>query len=261
MAQVSDSTSSIQEAIGALQSKGPRSNKPVEDAENGRSDRLDQRKESNNGRQARQTEDRVLISPEAQNQTRESQVVEGTRNGDNLQPPSEQRASERGASQRLTDQNGTNTPGTRNYEGGGDQVQAQSIPPNNTQEINAQRTRTESREEAATRDQITSEARSNQSSEVPLRDLQNKDETLIEPKKLSKSAEEIEGPRERAEAAKETVFDIPSQRIIQEVEPSFTQTARTANINVRDDQTESDRQPPSPTSVQTETGQNVDDLI
>jgi hypothetical protein len=266
MAQVSESTSSIQEAVRSLQSQSPRQSEQVqpdrgETAENGRSERLDQQKESNSASQARQSEDRVLISRDGQNQTRESRVEEGARNVDNLRPPSEQRANERGAAQKLRDQNEVTPSGTRNYEGGVEQSQPEEPPENNTQEVNPQRSRTESREQAASRDSVTNEASDNKNSEVKPRELQDRDETLIEPKKLSKSAEEIEGPRERAEAAKETVFDIPSQRIIEKVEPGETAQAKFANNSSRSDQAGSNQQPPNPASVQTETGQNIDDLI
>jgi hypothetical protein len=268
MAQVSDSTTSLQETIGALQSKSPRQNQPVspdsgETAENGRSNRLDTQKESNNTRQARQTEDRVQISSEAQQQTRESRVEEGARNVDNLRPPSEQRESERGAAQRLSDQNQTPPSGTRSNEGGGNQVQPESPSGNGGQEANAQRNRTESREQAQVRDQIKEDAADRTKSETRLREFQTKDEIQIEPQKVSQSVEEIAGQRERAEAAKETVFETPSQRIIQEEAPadSGSEQTRSAENNARSDQARSNRQPPSPTSVQTETGQNVDDLI
>ncbi len=266
MAQVSESTNNIQEAVRSYSSPGPRQNEQVppdtgEAAENGRSDRIDQQKVNDSASTAEPTPDRVQLSREAQSQTRETRVEEGARNVDNLRPPSEQRANERGASQRLNDQNEVNTPGTRNYEGGVDRTQPEAPSGNGAQEVNVERRRTESRQEAEVRDQTKTQARNNQNSEAQVRESSNEDETLVEPRKLSKSAEEIEGPRERAEAAKETVFEIPSQRIIEEVEPGETGQAKFANDNVRSDEAGSTRQPPSPSSVQTETGQNVDNLI
>lgn len=262
MAQVSESTTSLQEAARALQSQSPRQNEPApadsrETAENGRSDRQAQTEENNAASQTRQTEDRVVISREAVTENRATRADTGARNVDNLRPPSEQRSNERGASQRLTDQAEVTSSGTRINEGQGDPIQLETTPGNNTPEVNTQRNRSENIEPG---EEV--KVSGNQNTETPLREFQNENETLVEPRKLSKSAEEIEGPREKAEAAKQTVFEIPSQRIIEEVEPSSnTQNARTANINVREDQPESDRQSPSPSSVQTETGQNVDDLI
>lgn len=256
MAQVSESTTGIQEAVRSLQSQNPRQYDQAdsgETAENGRSDRIDTQKANDSSGQTQQTQDRVQISTEAQSQTREIRVQEGARNIDNLRPPSEQRANERGASQRLTDQNEVNPSGTRNNEGGEVRTQSETPAGNSAQETNAERGRTEPRQEVEVRD--------NQNLEAPVRESSNKDETFIEPRKLSKSAEEIEGPRERAESAKETVFDIPTQRIIEKVEPGETGQAKFASDNARSEQAGSTRQPPSPSSVQTETGQNVDDLI
>ena len=78
---------------------------------------------------------------------------------------------------------------------------------------------------------------------------------------MSESVKEIEGQRERAADAKETVFETPSQRIIQKDDSSQSQPTRSAENNARNEETESNQQSPSPSSVQTETGQNVDDLI
>ena len=265
MAQVSDPSSNIQQAIGSLQSRNPRQNQQVEGkeaAEKGRSNRLDQQKESNEAQQVRQTEDRVLISRETQEPNRETRVDQGKRNVDNLRPPTEQRVNERGAAQRLNDRNEVNSLETRNNEGGVQQTQPEDSPGNTGQEVNAERNRTVSREEAEIRDQIRKEAADRKSPEIQLREFQNKDEIRIEPKNVAKSVEEVEGQRERAETARESVFETPSQRIIQEEAPAGgTERVRSAENNARADQTGSDRQPPSPTSVQTETGQNIDDLI
>jgi hypothetical protein len=131
--------------------------------------------------------------------------------------------------------------------------------------VNTQRDRIETiepGEEVKVSEQSRNDVSGDQSADTPLGQFRNGNDTLIEPRRLSKSAEEVEGPREKADAAKQTIFEIPSQRIIEEVEPSSNQqSARTANINAREDPTVSDRQSPSPSSVQTETGQNVDDLI
>jgi len=257
MPHVSESTTSLREAIGPAQSQSPGQNQRVspdggEAAENGRSKRLDQSKESTDARQVRQTEDRVLISREAQEQTRDSRVDEGKKNVDNQRPQSEQRTNERGAAQKLNDQNEVSSSGVRNSE---------STSGNNGQEVNVERNRSDSREAAETSDQIKKEAADRKNPETRLREFQNKDEIRIEPKNVSKSIEEVEGSRKRAEAAQETVFETPSQRVIQEVKPGETDRARSATSNVRADQSGSNRQPPSPASVQTETGQNVDDLI
>lgn len=267
MAQVSDSSTSLQETIGALQSQSPRKNQPVspdagETAENGRSNRLNTQKESTDASQTRQAEDRVQISSEAQQQTRESRVEEGARNVDNLRPPSEQRESERGAAQRLSDQNQTPPSGTRSNESGDNQVRLDS-PSASGQEVNTQRNRTESREQAEVRDQIKEEAADRAKSETRLREFQTKDEIQIEPQRVSQSVDEIANQREKAETAKETVFETPSQRIIQEEAPadSGSEQTRSAENNSRSDQARSNRPTPSPTNVQTETGQNVDDLI
>jgi hypothetical protein len=132
MAQVSESTTSLQEAARALQSQSPSQNQPApqdrgETAENGRSDRLAQTEENNAASQARQTEDRVVISREAVTENRATRADTGARNVDNLQAPSEQRANERGAAQRLTDQSEVAPSGTQINEGPGAQAQGNSI--------------------------------------------------------------------------------------------------------------------------------------
>jgi len=261
MAQVSDSTSGIPEAIRASQSRSSRQNQQIEGkkaAEKSRSYRVDQQKKSDEAQQVRQTEDKVLISRETQEPTRESRVDEGKRNVDNLRPQTEQRTNERGAAQKLNDQN---SPGVRSYEGGNERIQLENSPGITGQDVKAERNRTESREAAETTDPFKKEAADRKSAEVQLREFQNKDEIKIEPKNVTKAVEEVEYSRERAKAARETVFETPSQRIIQEEASASTEGIRLEKNNARADQAQSDQQPPNPTSVQTETGQNVDDLI
>lgn len=239
MAQVSESTPSLQEAARSLQSQSSRQNEQVtQDREEAST--------SNSRSQARQTEDRVVISREAQTEN------------------SATRTEERGAAQRLNDSNKTTLSRTRDYEGQGDRVQTESTRGNNIQETSTQRNRSESREATEVRDLIKSEASRNKNAEVQLREFQNQDknELRIGPKKVSQSIDEIKGQREKSDKAQEVVFETPSQRIIQKNEPGGAeQAARLANNNARSAQAEGSSQPPSPTSVQTETGQNVDDLI
>ena len=64
MAQVSDSTAGIQEAVRSLQ---PQNTQQSEQAT----------QESNSQNQARQAEDKVVISPEAKTETRETRKPEG----------------------------------------------------------------------------------------------------------------------------------------------------------------------------------------
>jgi len=239
MAQISETTTSLQEAARSLQSQGPRQNEQGTQARG-------ETEKSNSRSQARQTEDRVVISREA------------------LAENSAARTEERGAAQRLKDLDKTTLSGTRDDEGSSDRVQTESTPGNNIQETNTQRNRTESRDATEVRDLIKSDARKNKNAEVQLREFQNQDKTelRIGPKKVSQSVDEIKGQRERSDKAQEVVFKTPSQRIIQKNESGGTeQAARLANNNARSAQAGSDNQPPSPTSVQTKTGQNVDDLI
>jgi len=268
MAQVSESTSGIQEAVRSLQPQSPRQNEQTtrdsaETSQNARTDRQDQRTESNQASQARQTEDRVVISQEALTENRETRTDEGKRNVDNLRPPSEQRANERGSRQRLTDLNETTPSGTPNLESESDPVPSAGASQNSAQEVNTQRNRTASREQAQVRDPIQNETRDNRNAEVQLREFQNQNtnEVRIEPRQVSESVDEISGQRERAADAREVVFETPSQRIIEEVEPSETGQAESPDNNARSEQTANTRQSASPVSAQTETGQNVDDLI
>ena len=257
MAQVSDSTASPQEALGSPQSRNPIQNRQIspdsgKTAENGRTNRLAQLKESNDAQQVRQAEDRVLISREAQDQNRKSRVDEGTGNRDNPRPATEQR---------VNDLNSVDASGGRNNKQGIDRTQSQNITENNRQEVNAQRNRIESRKTSETRDQIKKEAVDRKNPEVQLREFQNRDKIRIEPKKVAKSVEEVEFKREREKAARETLFETPSQRIIQKTPPSTTEQSLSAGNNVRNDRAGNNQQPPRPVSVQTETGQNVDNLI
>ncbi len=238
MAQVSESTTSLQEAARSLQSQSPRQNEEV-------TQNREKARESNSQSEARQTEDRVVISREA-------------RTGN-----STARTEERGAAQRLNDLDKTAVSGTRDDEGSSDRARLENTSGNNIQETSTQRNRTESRDATEVRDLIKSEARRNKNSEVQLREFQNQDKNEIQigPKKVSQSIEEIKGQRERSEASREVVFETPSQKIIQEVAPAKAEQVRSQDKIARSDQTASNSQPSSPSSVQTETGQNVDDLI
>ena len=235
MAQVSESNTSLQEAARSLQSQSPRKTEQVtQDREKA--------SENNSRSQTRQTEDRVVISREAQTEN------------------SATRTDERGAAQRLNDSNKR----TRDDEGSGDRVQLENTQGNNIQETSTQRNRSESREATEVRNPIENEASRNKNAEVQLREFQNQDKNELEigPKRVSQSIEEIKGQRERADKAQEVVFETPSQKVIQKDEPGGAeQAARLANNNARSAQAGGDSQPSSPTSVQTETGQNIDDLI
>ena len=235
MAQVSESNTSLQEAARSLQSQSPRKTEQVtQDREKA--------SENNSRSQTRQTEDRVVISREAQTEN------------------SPTRTDEQGAAQRLNDSNKR----TRDDEGSGDRVQLENTQGNNIQETSTQRNRSESREATEVRNPIENEASRNKNAEVQLREFQNQDKNELEigPKRVSQSIEEIKGQRERADKAQEVVFETPSQKVIQKDEPGGAeQAARLANNNARSAQAGGDSQPSSPTSVQTETGQNIDDLI
>jgi hypothetical protein len=115
-----------------------------------------------------------------------------------------------------------------------------------------------------TNNRIKEDARNNKNAEVQLRKFQNQNtsEVRIDPRKVSESVEEVQQQREQSAKARETVFEAPSQRIIEEGGSSETSQARSAENNVRSNEgTESNRPAQSPSSVQTETGQNVDDVI
>ncbi len=190
MEPVNDSTVSSQGAARSIQSLSPKQNEQA-------TQKTDETAESNSASQARRPEDKVVISPEAKTETRETQKPEG-------------------------------------------QGRA---------EVN---------------NRIKEEARDNKNAEVQLRKFQNQDtnEVRIDPRKVSESVEAVQQQREQSAKAKETVFEAPSQRIIKEDGSSETRQARSAENNVRNNEgTESNRPTSSPSSVQTETGQNVDDLI
>lgn len=183
MAQVSDSTAGVQEAVRSLQPQSDLQNKPTA-------------QESNSPNPSRPAEDKVVISPEAKTETKEARKPEG-------------------------------------------------------------------QEQIETNSRIKEEARENKNAEVQLRKFQNQntDEVRIDPRKVSESVEEVQQQREQSAKAKETVFEAPSQRIIKEDGSSVTRQARSAENNVRTGGAENSQQTPSPSSVQTETGQNVDDVI
>ena len=199
MAQVSESTNSLQETLRSLQSQNPNQN------EQAAQDR-ELTSQSNSQNQARQTTDRVVISREAQTENSLS---------------------------------------------------------NNIQETNTQRNRSESREASEVRDLAKNEASRNKNAEVQLREFQNQDKTELKvgPKQVSQSVDEIKVQRARAQKAREVVFEAPSQKIIQEVEPGQSEQARSQDKIVVSVRTTSEAQPASPASVQTGTGQNIDDVI
>ncbi|VAX28273.1 hypothetical protein MNBD_NITROSPINAE05-591 [hydrothermal vent metagenome] len=199
MAQVSNSTDGIQEAVRSLQ---PQNSRQSEQA----TQRSSEQAESNSQSQTRQTEDRVVISQEALTENREARSSAGE---------------------------------------------------------NTQRNRTETQGNAEVNSRIKEAARENNNAEAQLRKFQdqNNNKVRIEPRKVSESVDEIKGQRERAASAKETVFETPSQRIIQEDDSAQTRPARSSENNARTEGAESNRQTPSPASVQTQTGQNVDDVI
>lgn len=258
MEHVSEPTASPANALGPLQTRGPRQNQK-EDEDYSKSTRIETQDQGKDDRQVRQKEDRVQISREAQDQGRESRVDEGKRNEDNLRPPKEQIENERGAAQKLSDLKNSNGRGERDYDES--DVQVESEDPSETRNNRAEETRAQSSETEKTSNEIEKEASDRKNAEVQLREFQNKDEIRIEPKNVSKSVDEIEYQREKAEAAKEPVLEAPSQRIIQAETGTGSESARSARDSVKNDQEGSNKKTPNPVSVQTETGQNVDDLI
>jgi hypothetical protein len=199
MAQVSDSTNGIQEAVKSLQPQNSRQSEQATQRSSGQA-------ESNSQSQTRQTEDRVVISQEALTENKE----------------------------------------TRNAPSG-----------------NSQSSRTEAQGNTEVNSRIKETARENKNAEAQLRKFQdqNDNKVRIEPRKVSESVEEVKGQREKAASAKETIFETPSQRVIQEDGSSQTRQARSSENNVRSGGAESSQKAPSQASVQTETGQNVDDVI
>lgn len=119
--------------------------------------------------------------------------------------------------------------------------------------------RVQSGEAGENSDLIEKQAADRKKPQVQLREFQTRDEIRIEPKIVTDSVEEIKGQREKAEAAREPALETPSQRIIQE--DNGSESARSSGNNVRDEQEGSGQQSRNPVSAQTETGQNVDDLI
>ena len=190
MEPVNDSTVSSQGAARSLQSQSPRQNEQATEI------RAETAK-NNSPNPSRPAEDKVVISPEAKTDTKETRKLEG-------------------------------------------------------------------QEQLEVNSRIKEEARENKNAEVQLRKFQNQNtnEVRIDPRKVSESVEEVQQQREQSAEAKETVFETPSQKIIQEDGSSRPQQTRSSENNVRNnEQTDSTRPSSSPTSAQTETGQNVDDLI
>ena len=249
MAQVSDPATSPQEGLSSLRTRDPGQNQRTETQQQGKE-----------AQEANQKEDRVQISREAQEQDRGSRVEEGKRNVDNLRPQSEQIENERGAAQKLRDQESNSAQANREFEQSSVQAESQSARNSRSEQTEASRESQAQTARAAEEnpDVVEQQAADNKNAEVQLREFQTKDEVRIEPKIVAESVDEIKVQREKAEAAKEPALEAPSQRIIQDDSSTRPESARSGGEN---EQEGSNRQPPSPASAQTETGQNIDDLI
>ncbi|GJL77137.1 MAG: hypothetical protein NPINA01_01260 [Nitrospinaceae bacterium] len=262
MAQVSDAAASPLNSLGPLQAEGAgQKNKPARDAGEGVEDEknngVETKDPGKNTRDVRPNEDQVRLSREARDQNRESRADEGSRNENNLRPQRERIDNERGAAQKFRDLEDTNARGVRGLDEAAPPVESENPGNNRTQEIGEARAQIREAEEPRTN--LEQHAADSKNAEVQLREFQTKDEIRVEPKIVSEAVEEIEGQRAKAEAAKEPALEPPSQRI--DPNDPALQSERSAAIKEQNDPEGSRKDPPNPVSVQTETGQNVDDLI
>jgi len=262
MAQVSESSANSPANLGPLQTRGPVRR---EADENSASGKVDSPKQDKSVQPASKEGDKVQLSREAQDPSRGSRVDEGKRNVDSLRPQSERIEDERGAAQKLNDLKNSNARGVRDVDESANQIETKPPSGNSSREADAAQKSREQAQEADDKQKIVEQQASDRKNpEVQLREFQTKDEIRIEPKIVSESVDEIKAQRDKAEAAKEPALEAPSQRIIQS-ESSTSSTgperARSAESGVKNEQESSRKEPPNPVSAQTETGQNVDNLI
>jgi hypothetical protein len=257
MAQVSDSSASSPEAFGSIQTRSPNPIRKLAEDNTG-SKRVVTQEQAKEAQQASREEDKVQISREAQDQGRGNRVVEGERNADSLRPQPEQIENERGSAQKLRDLQNSNARGVRDFDEAENQVKPEE-PSANRNNGAEQPSETQVSASGAEKNEriIEQQASDRKSAEVQLRQFQTRNEVRIEPQIVAESVEEIEYQREKAEAAQEPALKPPSQKVLETV----PQSERTEAIKEQVNQEGSRKEPPNPVSAQTETGQNVDDLI
>jgi len=261
MVQVSELSASSSDAFGPLQT---RRSSPIgkEAEENTGSKRVVTQEQAKAAQQVSKEEDKVRISQEAQDQGRGSRIDEGKRNVDNLRPEKEQIENERGSAQKLRDLKNSNARGVRDFDEAA--VQAKTEDPSRKSSNGVDESKSNGVQPSKAEENskiIEQQASDRKNPEVQLREFQTKDEVKIEPKIVAESVDEIEHQREKAEAAKEPALEAPSQRIIQSDSSTGSESARSAENNVKKEQEGSSKKPPNPVSAQTETGQNIDNLI
>ena len=261
MVQVSESSASSPDAFGPLQTRRSSSIRK-EAEENTGSKRVVTQAQAKAARQVAKEEDKVRISQEAQEQGRGSRIDEGKRNVDNLRPEKEQIENERGSAQKLRDLQNSNARGVRDSDEAAVQAKTEDSSGKSSNGIDESKS---NRVQPSGADKnsriIEQQACDRKNPEVQLREFQTKDEVKIEPQIVAESVDEIEHKQEKAEAAKEPALEAPSQRIIQSDASTWSESAKSTASSVKNDQEGSSKKPPSPVSAQTETWQNIDNLI
>lgn len=259
MAQVSESSASSSDALSSLQA---RRSSPIrkEAEENTGSKRVVTQEQAKEAQQASREADKVQISQEAKDQGRGNRVEGGGRNEESLRPQSEQTQNERGSAQKLRDLQNSNARGGRDFDEAAVEIEAEG--PSDTRNNSAEQTRSNRVQPSGSEENpriIEQQASERKNPEVQLREFQTKDEVRIEPQIVAESVDEIESQRAKSEAAKEPALEPPSQRI----DPANTgsESERSAAFKEQNAPEGSRQEPPSPVSAQTETGQNIDDLI
>jgi hypothetical protein len=261
MAQVSESSASASDALSSLQT---RRSSPIrkEAEENTGSKRVVTQEQAKEAQQVSREEDKVRISQEAQDSSRSSRVDAGTSYGESLRPEKEEIENERGSAQKLKDLQNSNARGVRDFDEAAVQVETEDPSGNSSNGVDENKSNRVKPGGAEENSKIIEQQASDRKNpEVQLREFQTKNEVRIEPQVVSESVDEIEHQREKAEAAKEPALEPPSQRIIQSDSSSGSESASSAGNNVSNEQEGSKKEPTNPVSAQTETGQNIDDLI
>ncbi len=174
---------------------------------------------------------------------------------------SEQRESERGSAQVLENLEKDNARGARTREEAAVQPQPEE-PAGDEQEIQSARAKAQADKAQVDRDQIQEEAAARKNPDVQLREFQTQGQPGLEPKSPGEAQQEITVREAKQQAASEPILDSPSLKTLNgEVDESQPRTTGQSNVLKKAQEEKSEEKPQDPTSVQTERGLNVDDLV
>ncbi len=258
MAQVSEPSANPQNFLNPLQSRRPdagegTAERPQDNEETGRTREPDAGEET---RRTRTAEEQILLERETQDTGRSEDSPRSNRVS-----AAERNENERGAAQVIENLEEDNARGVRGFE-----EAAVDVEPADASRRERQ-TRIETQENAASA-QVQREAAQSEASRADdragaqesLREFETRDQERIEPQQVSETVRE-QGDR-AAQEARDREPAVETQRVVQAgptgLEP---QTRSEETVSSGDGQIDESAEAPDPASVQTERGQNIDDLI